>query len=274
MILSCLTVSNSAQSQTVFFDDFSGKSLDRTKWNVEITGHTNNNEQQAYVDSALTIYIAHGAEAKGASNGALVIQPRYSPGFKTPQGKSFDFISGRINTRKKAEFVYGEMSARIRITDGAGLWPAWWMLGNGGWPETGEIDIMEFIGESDWASAAIHGPGYSGETPFVNRLYFQKNNTISQWHIYTVDWTPDSLVFKYDDTPMFRVTRPMVEHYGKWAYDNAEFLVLNFALGGGYPAKINGIKTPYYGLPASTVEAIKQNKCRMIVDWVKVRRKS
>ena len=274
LTFSCLPAGSKAQKQTVFFDDFSGKTLNRTKWNVEITGHTNNNEQQAYVDSTATIYITHGADAKGASNGALIIQPRYAPGFKTPQGKTFDFISGRINTRNKAEFLYGEMSARIRITNGAGLWPAWWMLGNGGWPDKGEIDIMEFIGEGDWASAAIHGPGYSGETPFVNRLYFQKNNDITRWHIYTVDWTQDSLVFKYDDIPMFRVTRPMVEHYGKWAYDNAEFLVLNFALGGGYPAKINGVKSPYFGLPASTVEAIKQNKCKMIVDWVRVRRKS
>jgi hypothetical protein len=69
---------------------------------------------------------------------------------------------------------------------------------------------------------------------------------------------------------MFRVTRPMIEHYGKWAFDNNKFLILNFALGGAYPVKINGAKQPYNGLPASTVELIKNNKSRMIVDWVKV----
>jgi len=129
---------------------------------------------------------------------------------------------------------------------------------------------MEYIGESDWASAAVHGSGYSGETPFVNRLYFTGKNDVTQWHIYAVDWTRDSLVFKYDGVPMFRVTRAMAEHYGKWAFDNPEFLVLNFALGGGYPAKINGAKTPYFGLPASTVEAIKRGQCKLMVDWVKV----
>jgi len=81
------------------------------------------------------------------------------------------------------------------------------MLGNDSWPETGEIDIMEYIGEKDWTSAAVHGKGYSGETPFVNRLYFDKNNDASQWHIYGVDWTPESLIFKYDNKPMFRVTK-------------------------------------------------------------------
>jgi len=66
------------------------------------------------------------------------------------------------------------------------------------------------------------------------------------------------------------VTRAMAEHYGKWAFDNPEFLVLNFALGGGYPAKINGVKSPYFGLPAPTVEAIKRGQCKLMVDWVKV----
>jgi beta-glucanase (GH16 family) len=169
--------------------------------------------------------------------------------------------------------MYGTASARIKLTDGPGLWPAWWMLGKGRWPESGEIDIMEYVGEKDWASAAVHGPGYSGETPFVNKLYFPGGNDVTNWHVYTVDWTPDSLVFKYDDVCMFRVTRPMAEHYGKWTFDNDKFLILNFALGGAFPVKVNGVKEPYNGMPASTVELIKNNKSRMLVDWVRVEKK-
>ena len=257
----------------IFFDDFSGMELDRTKWNVRITGSTVNNEQQAYVDSANTIYIVHGVEADGAKNGALSLQPRYSPGFITKEGKKFDFISGRIDTRAKVEFKYGTAAARIKLPDGAGLWPAWWALGNGRWPESGEIDIMEYVGEKDWASAAVHGPGYSGETPFVDRLYFPANNDVTHWHIYAVDWTPDSLVFKYDGAPVFRVTRTMAEHYGKWTFENPKYLIFNFALGGAFPVKINGVKEPYFGLPATTVELIKNNQSRMLVDWVRITEK-
>lgn len=259
--------------ETIFFDDFSGDALDRSKWNVRVTGGTVNNEQQAYVDSSSTIYIAHGAQAEGANNGALVLQPRFSAGFATKEGKKFDFISGRIDSRAKVEFKFGTAAARIKLTDGAGLWPAWWVLGAGRWPETGEIDILEYVGEKDWASAAVHGPGYSGETPFVNRLYFSKGNDVTKWHVYSVDWTPDSLVFNYDGITMFRVTRPMAEHYGKWAFDNSKFLILNFALGGAYPVKVNGVKHPYNGLPASTVERIKANESKMMVDWVRVTRR-
>lgn len=267
------TISKNDNTNVIFFDDFSATSLDRSKWNVQITGFHVNNEQQAYVDSPNTVYIANGADAEGAENGALVLQPRFAPGFITRDGKHFDFISGRIDTRSKVEFMYGTALARIKLTDGAGLWPAWWILGGGNWPETGEIDVMEYVGEKDWASAAVHGKGYSGETPFVDRLYFPAHNDVTNWHIYAVTWTPDSLLFTYDDVPMFRVTRPMVEHFGKWAFDNNKFLILNFALGGAFPVKLNGVKKPYFGLPAATVERIKNNESRMLVDWVKIIKK-
>ncbi|MES1159517.1 MAG: glycoside hydrolase family 16 protein, partial [Bacteroidota bacterium] len=250
-----------AKGKIVFFDDFSGATLDRSKWNAEVTGMHVTGELQAYVDSAATIYL---------ENNMLVLHPRYTEGFVTKDGQKFDFISGRVNTKSKFDFKYGTAEARIKVSEGTGLWPAWWMLGNGEWPETGELDIMEFIGEKDWVSAAVHGPGYSGETPFVNRLYFRGNNDATQWHTYALDWTPDSLIFKYDGMPMFRVTKPMATHYGKWAFDNNKYLIMNFAVGGIYPFKINGIQQPYYGLSSSTLDLIKRNKTKMWVDWVRV----
>jgi beta-glucanase (GH16 family) len=257
--------------KTLLFEDFSGPGLDSSRWNVEVTGMHVNDELQAYVDSALTLSFA--ANAEGAQNGALVLQPRFTPGFVTRDGQKFDFISGRINTRNKFEFAYGTASARIKLTGGAGLWPAWWLLGNGMWPETGEIDIMENIGEKDWANAAVHGKGYSGDAGLVNRLYFPDSNDVTNWHVYAVDWTPDSMIFKYDGIPMFRVTKPMISFFGPWAFDNPKYLILNFAVGGIYPYKINGIKQPYYGLSASTLEQIKSGKSKMLVDWVRVTKK-
>ncbi|HTI07230.1 MAG TPA: glycoside hydrolase family 16 protein [Puia sp.] len=250
-----------ARGKVVFFDDFAGTTLDRSKWNAEVTGMHVNGELQAYVDSTATISV---------ENNMLVLHPRYTEGYVTRDGQQFDFISGRINTKSKFDFRYGTAEARIKVSEGAGLWPAWWMLGSGEWPETGELDIMEFIGEKDWVSAAVHGPGYSGETPFVNRLYFSGNNDATQWHVYALDWTPDSLIFKYDGKPMFRVTKIMANHYGKWAFDNNKYLIVNFAVGGVYPAKINGIQHPYYGLSSSALDLIKSNKAKMWVDWVRV----
>jgi beta-glucanase (GH16 family) len=254
-----------ANKKVLFFDDFTSANLDRSKWNVIITGDHFNDELQAYIDSASTLFV---------ENGCLVFRPQYSPGFITKDGKRFDFTSARITTQNKFDFAYGTAEAKIKLTKGSGLWPAWWMLGNQIWPATGEIDIMENIGESDWANVAVHGPGYSGETPFVNRQYFNASNDVTNWHVYAVEWSPTEMIFKYDGIVMYKVTKTMINHYGKWVFDEPKHLLLNFAVGGIYPAKINGIKGKgvKYGLPEPTAELIKSSKVKMWVDWVKVSR--
>ncbi|HLO30974.1 MAG TPA: glycoside hydrolase family 16 protein [Anaerolineales bacterium] len=259
------------ESETIFFDDFSLDALDRSKWNVEITGSIFNNEQQAYVDSAETIYIEKSDHTAGEANGVLVIHPRHCPGFVTPEGKTFDFISGRLNTLGKVEFTYGSIAARMKLPAGAGLWPAFWAMGSSKpWPENGEIDIMENVGEPDWTNVAMHGPGYSGDTPLVNRKYFSGKEDATAWHVYSVDWMVDCLLFKTDGELTYRVTRAMVEQFGPWVYDNSKFMLLNCALGGAYPVTVNKVQFPYLGLPESTVQMIKDDNARILIDWVRV----
>src|ERR1700761_8610953 len=183
------------KTDTVFFEDFKGPTLDRSKWNVEVTGQTNNNEQQAYVDSSSVMYFAHGKEAEGAKN-ALVIKAIYHAGYTSKEGNKYDFLSARINTEKKMEFTYGTASCRMKIASGAGMWPAFWALGEGNWPDCGEIDMMETVGDSSWISNALHGPHYFGNTPLAYRYALPNKGNVDQWHIYSVDWTPDKLVFK------------------------------------------------------------------------------
>ncbi|HEY2580956.1 MAG TPA: glycoside hydrolase family 16 protein [Mucilaginibacter sp.] len=270
MITSAKAQRTQRKPDTVFFEDFNENTLDRTKWNVEITGNTVNNEQQAYVDSSATLSLVKDKAAEGAKNGALLIKAVYKPGFTSKQNKKYDFISGRINTRSKVEFTYGSASARMKMTGGAGLWPAFWALGNGRWPDCGEIDMMETVGDSSWISNALHGPNYFGNTPLAYRAYFPKGIDVTQWHVYSVDWTADNIVFKLDGKVTYTVTRAMVEHYGRWAFDNAKFIILNFALGGGYPAGVNKVKEPYFGIPQSTVDKIKAGDAKVLVDWVLV----
>jgi beta-glucanase (GH16 family) len=245
------------RARTVFTDEFSGSALDRSKWNVIVTGRTVNNEQQAYIDSP---------EVLEVGNGLLTIHPRFRPGFKTPEGKTFDFVSGRIDSRGKFDFTYGTAAARMKLAAGAGLWPAFWALGNDRWPDTGEIDIMENVGDPTWTSVALHGPGYFGDTPLVKRAPVD----ITQWHVYAVDWTPDLLVFTIDDKEIYRVGKADVERYGRWAFDNPKHLIANLALGGGYPHGVNKVETPYPGLAQDTVDAIKKDTLAVSIDWIRV----
>jgi beta-glucanase (GH16 family) len=256
----CISIAAIAQQKpdTLFYESFNGNALDKAKWNVEVTGYTVNKEQQAYVDSASVLFLKAGY---------LNIKPVYHPGYISTLQKPYDFLSGRINTRGKFEFTYGTASARIKMSAGAGLWPAFWALGEGKWPDCGEIDIMENIGDSSWISHALHGPGYFGNTPIVHRAH---HIDITQWHVYAVKWTTNSLIFSIDGVDTYTVTRPMIVHYGRWAFDNRKFIILNFALGGGYPFGINKTTEPYYGLPQSTVDKIKQGNAQMLVDWVLV----
>ena len=266
LLIFCLPVSVSAQlkTDTLFYESFNNQTVDRSKWNVEVTGRTVNNEQQAYIDSANVL---------AQLDGKLMIKPVFQAGYTSNQQKQYDFLSGRINTRGKFEFTYGTLSARIKMTAGAGLWPAFWALGEGKWPDCGEIDVMENVGDSSWVSHALHGPGYFGNTPLTHREFFKKGIDITQWHVYTVNWTADSLIFSIDGVVTYTVTRAMVEHYGKWAYDNPKFVILNFALGGGYPKGVNKVESPYPGLPQTTVDKIKAGQAQMLVDWVLVTKK-
>ena len=263
---------NQAADGAVFFDDFAAPVLDRDAWNVIVTGRTVNNEQQAYVDSPETVAIVTGEAAPGATGGALKLTARSRPGFKTPEGRVFDFISGRLDTRGKIAFTYGVVSARIKLTAGAGLWPAFWVLGDGRWPDTGEMDVMENVGAPDWINSALHGPGYSGNTPLVQRRAFPNGQDSTGWHVYSMEWSATGFVFKVDDDAYYRVTREMVERHGRWAYDTPKHLIVNLAIGGQYPQGVNKITTPYPGLAADTVDLIKADKATMLVDWIRVSR--
>ncbi|MBL8656646.1 MAG: glycoside hydrolase family 16 protein [Altererythrobacter sp.] len=245
----------------LFSDEFEGTILDRSKWSAIGPEFWVNDEQQAYFDRPDVIAVR---------GGSLFLTPRYAPGTDTHPRRKADFVSGRIVTQGKFDFTYGRAEARIRMPDATGAWPAFWLLGNGHWPATGEIDIMEYVGEKDWTGTAVHGPKYSGETPFVDRFYFPPGEDVTGWHVYAVEWTKDAIEFSIDGRITYRVTRPMVEHYGKWAFDTPEHVILNFALGGGYPFKVNGIRQPYHGMPAETAERVKRGELSMEVDWVRV----
>ena len=257
-----------ADREVLFSDEFNGPDLDRTKWNVMGTDFWVNEELQAYLDSPDTITIAQDIE--GADGGALVLRPVFRPGEDTRADRNADFLSGRVNTRGKFDFTHGRAEARIKMPDAVGVWPAFWLLGNGQWPDTGEIDIMEYVGEREWTAVALHGPGYSGETPIVNRFVFPEGQDATQWHTYAAEWTKDAVQFEIDGRVTYRATRKMVDVYGEWRFDTPKFAILNFAVGGAYPVKNNGVKEPYYGMPVETAERIKAGEIAMEIDWVRI----
>lgn len=259
---------------TTFFDDFTGSGLDRSKWRVVRTGTEMgpvNGESQAYVDSTDNIR---------TENGALVLEPKYCKGCTPTPNGTFDFTSGRVDTNTKFDFTYGKVSARMKLPVGDGFWPAFWMLGSNvddpsvSWPGSGETDIMENIGYGDWTSSALHGPGYSADGNIGKQQTYPNGGRADEWHTYGVEWTPEGMTFTVDDRVVQTTSRQKLESTrGQWVYDHNQYVILNLALGGAYPAGWNKVTTPYWGLPQSSVDRIAQGGVKAEIDWVRVEQK-
>ncbi|GAB3181345.1 discoidin domain-containing protein [Streptomyces incanus] len=269
-----LPADQSGTYRTTFFDDFTTPSLDRSTWRVVRTGTEMgpvNGESQAYVDSTDNIR---------TENGNLVLEAKHCKGCTRAGGGTYDFTSGRIDTNTRFDFTYGRVSARMKLPVGDGFWPAFWLLGSNvddptvSWPASGETDIMENIGYGDWTSTGLHGPGYSAEGNIGERQTYPGGGRADQWHTYAVEWTPTGMRFHVDDRLVQETTRNKLESTrGQWVFDHTQYVILNLALGGAYPAGWNKVTTPYWGLPRSSVDRIAAGGVRAEVDWVRVEQK-
>lgn len=152
------------------------------------------------------------------------------------QGRAY--TSGRINSRDLFEQAYGRFEARIRLPIGAGIWPAFWMLGGNfekvGWPECGEIDILEYRGQEPFTlHGSLHGPGYSGGNAVTSR-YQSSASLDGDFHLYSVEWTPESIHWYFDDV-LYKVVTPRdLPAGGRWVFDHPFFIILNVAVGGNF----------------------------------------
>ena len=205
-----------------FVDKFEGDKLDLTKWGFQngdgsqygIAGW-GNNERQAYATENVTV-----------QDGTLRITAKAERKY----GK--DFTSGKIvtaNSRGEGSIgepadgrgtkfaqTYGRFEAKIRFSKTArGLWPAFWMMPDygtyGGWPRSGEIDIMEIAGyEPNKASSAMHvkPPGDGWQSKFLGASHtFEEGKTYADWHVYGLVWTPEEIIFLIDGLETRRIER-------------------------------------------------------------------
>lgn len=133
---------------------------------------------------------------------------------------------------------------------------------------------MENIGYGDWTSTALHGPGYSADGNIGKTQTFPGGGRVDQWHTYAVEWLPEGMRFTVDDRVVQETSRQKLESTrGKWVFDHNQYVILNLALGGAYPAALNKVTQPYWGLPQSSVDRIAQGGIKAEVDWVRVEQK-
>jgi beta-glucanase (GH16 family) len=183
----------------------------------------------------------------------------------TDQGQTKQYTSARLNS--KFAFTYGRVDVRAKLPQGDGTWPAIWTLGknvseagaywqtqgfgNTSWPACGEIDIMEHgLGDVNHTSSALHTPSSFGAT--INYRSQEISDVALNWHIYSMNWSPNQITFLVDDVP-FYTYNPAVKNASTWPFDLEQYLILNIAMGG-----ISGTIDPNF----------KQSP--MIIDYVRV----
>jgi beta-glucanase (GH16 family) len=258
-VLSITSPTASAGNPTVWslvwsdeFDGPNGSAVDSSKWSFDIGGNGwGNNELETYTSRTAN------ADLEG---GTLVIKTLKET-LTGPDGIARNYTSARLLTKTKFTQKYGRFEARMKIPYGQGLWPAFWMLGDNidtaHWPNCGEIDVMENIGkEPSIVHGTFHGPGYSGAGGITAAYALPNGQKFSDdFHTFAVEWEPNIMRF-YVDGLLYKTRTPADLPAGtSWVFDHPFFIILNVAVGGGFPGNPD----------ASTVFPQ-----RMVVDYVRV----
>ncbi|MFT7559181.1 MAG: beta-glucanase (GH16 family) [Flavobacteriales bacterium] len=227
----------------VWSDEFD--SINLNDWTHDVGGEGwGNSELQYYTDgnNASTRFDTQ------ANSNVLVMEARSgNPANYSCWYGTCDYTSSKLITAGKQEFMHGRIEARLKVPQTQGVWPAFWMLGNNiesvNWPTSGEIDIMEHVGfEPQLSHGALHGPGYSGNTPIFGTNSIGENIDLN-FHVYAVEWDTNGVTWYVDDVEFYSVTRQEVEVHGNWVFDHEFYLLLNVAVGGGWPGSPDGSST-------------------------------
>ena len=214
----------------VWNDEFNRAVVDTSKWEYEINGNGGGNNELQY-------YTANPSNSS-IENGALVIRAQK----ESYQGKQY--TSARMRTRYRGDWKYGRMEVRAQLPYGKGLWPAIWMLPTdyvyGGWPKSGEIDIMECLGDNTWkVYGTIHCADANG-----NHIQFGGNYSLVQdsasyagaFHVFAVEWDSTTIQWFVDNHKYYSMNRSA-------PFDQRFHILLNVAVGGNWPGSPNEFTT-------------------------------
>ena len=230
-----------------FSDEFEASTLDTQHWKPEVNGNGGGNNELQY----------YRAENAYLREGLLVIEARE----ESFAGR--DYTSARLTTQDKFEFTYGRVDIRAALPTGQGIWPALWMLGANfpevGWPQSGEIDIVESLGqEDDRVYGTVHWQNEGNKAQYPNTGSGGKKlnggeNYHGQYHVFSLVWQETQLEWLVDGVSYLKFD--ITDNANLAAFRKSFFLIFNVAVGGNWP-----------GSPDQSTRLPQ----RMLVDYVRV----
>ncbi|WP_044891622.1 glycoside hydrolase family 16 protein [Opitutus terrae] len=222
------TASKPAGWQLVWSDEFDRDGLpDPARWSYDVGGHGwGNRELQFYTDAR--------AENARIENGRLIIEARREP------WQEKNYTSARLVTKGHGDWLYGRFEIRAKLPQGVGTWPAIWMLpttwdlGDGGWPDNGEIDIMEHVGyDPGVIHVSTHSQKYQWQKNTQRTATMNVPDAMSAFHIYALEWDGEEIRGYIDDRHYF-TSRKDGGDWKSWPFFRPFHLVLNLAIGGAW----------------------------------------
>jgi beta-glucanase (GH16 family) len=212
------------ETTPVWEDDFStGSTPDAAKWTFETGGDGwGNNELQFYTSGANSTI----------SGGIMTITA------KKENFSGREYTSSRMITKGKGDWLYGKFEVRAKLPKGRGTWPAIWMLSSdnsyGGWPSSGEIDIMEHVGyEQGRVHSSVHTSAYNHTRGTQKTASKVVADATDDFHVYRVDWTPFAVRGYIDGVQYFEFTNGNTG-FTTWPFDKKFHIILNVAVGGNW----------------------------------------
>ena len=224
----------SAYKKLVWSDEFSKAGLpDSTKWGYDKGRGCPQN--CGWGNHELQYYTWNRSENARIENGNLIIEARKE------KFEDCNYTSARLVTKNKGDWKYGRMEIRAKLPAGTGMWPAIWMLPTqwkyGGWPTSGEIDIMENVGYwPDTVIGTVHTDAYNGMKGTQKTKGVQRKDISSAFHVYAIEWNADSIAF-FVDNEKYHVFANDKSGVAGWPFDQDFHLLLNVAVGGDWGGK-------------------------------------
>jgi len=255
-IVLCSILAVRADWVLVWEDDFNGGNL-KDRWNFEVNcDGGGNNELQCYTDNR--------QENARQENGNLVIQARWEN-----IGGGKPFTSSRMTTINTGNWLHGFFEMRARLPRGKHLWPAFWMMPTrseyGGWPRSGEIDIMEYRGQrpNEMLGTLHFGPAWDnkGQSGYERNMGFDFS---ADFHTFGLDWSPNSIQWLVDGAVVH--TESLNRNFWNGFYngngqpfDRQFFIIINLAVGGAF----------FGGEPFDPSESQNWQKSTIEIDYIR-----
>ncbi len=228
----------------VFSDKFNSKgAFDESKWGYSSRGN-----------AAWARYLTASPDYVYQKGGKLLLK-MYKANMP---GDSVPYHSVGIQTAGKFSLLYGKVEVRAKFTKGKGSWPAIWMMPEGpgaygGWPHSGEIDIMEHVNNEKVVHQTIHNPAVTNAKGASTATH-QANYNDGDYNTYGIVWNPESIQFFVNDKLQYTYAKADAGTHEQWPFDKPFYLILNQAGGAGWPGALNEQDLPF----------------EMQVDWVRV----